>query len=752
MPDRPFRGPHPRRLAEAIEAGDIEALTRGLDAGASPDTRVQDRFTLLMHAAVLGNGAAVDLLLGRGADPSIIDERGLDAADYAGASGHEVLARRLRGAAATRRARRSRFSSDERALLEGIWGPELFELVKDKLKPAPPKAGATPTPRPERSPATPAPRGATARAPVPAASASEAPPQPGPATEDPEPESEEIVLDELVGQDAAKASLRQVIALAKVNAERTRRGLPAPKLTLHAIFSGSPGTGKTTFARFYAQEIRKLGVLSEGQLVEVSRADLVAEYAGQTAARTQEVIESALGGVLFVDEAYALKQEGSDAFGQECIDTLVKGMEDHRKDLVVILAGYEQEMRDFLQQNTGLRSRIPNHITFHDFTDSELGAILDIFLEKAGVGTSDDCRDLAVEQIAQGRRGHSFGNAREVRNVFERSLAQQSVRLSGEDLAALSPESLSTLVWSDWTPDPDDRSLLPDAGDDASTALDRLRGLVGLEAVKQELLGLADYVRVARLRDPGRGVPELSLHMVFLGNPGTGKTTVARLLGEILKELGLLATGHVVEVDRSDLVAGYLGQTAIRTRERIHDALGGVLFVDEAYGLTRGGDAFGQEALDTILKAMEDHREGLLVVLAGYPDEMEQLLSSNPGLRSRFATSLRFPDYDDDELIEIAGRMAKERGFTLLPEAREALRSEIARARSGPAFGNAREIRNRLERAYRRHASRILAAGSPESADPEELSSLRADDFAVESPPGPEPGGPAEGEVPDPSA
>ncbi len=705
------------RLHEAAEAGDLAAGRRLLEAGANPDGVLEGRYTLLMHCAATGNHEFVALLLEHGATADLRDEKGHSARDYAVAEGRAAVVRVMDRAARARRVPVD-WTSEERDLLRGIWGDDLFASVEGLLDPVAGRVGA--------KPAAPPPAGARE------AGAREA----GPGEQ--EPASEEIAIDDLIGQERAKAALRQAISMARLNQERRSRGLKEPGITLHAIFMGSPGTGKTTFARFYAQEIRKIGLLEKGHLVEISRQDLVAEYAGQTATRTALVVKKALGGVLFVDEAYALKQGKEDLFGQEAIDTLVKLMEDHRDELILILAGYTDEMREFLQQNTGLRSRIPNRIEFEDFTDDELGAIFDIFCRKAGIETSEPNRGYAIEQVARNRRGHSFGNARDVRNLFERALAQQSVRLAEEDLDALSTRALSTLIRSDLTPDPHDRGdEPPPEASRRSDALDRLHALVGLEEVKAELQRLADFVKVARARSPGEALPDLSLHMVMSGNPGTGKTTVARLLGEILAGLGLLSTGHVVEVERSDLVGGYLGQTALKTRDRIRDAMGGILFVDEAYALSRTGDSYGQEAIDTLLKSMEDERGKLVVVLSGYPAEMEQLLASNPGLRSRFGTHLRFPDYEGEELLEIAERMAAERGFSLEPAARELLGERVeASRREARHFANAREVRNLLERAYRRQASRLVEAGGLDGLDAEQLSLLEAQDLAVPSGPG----------------
>lgn len=256
-----------------------------------------------------------------------------------------------------------------------------------------------------------------------------------------------------------------------------------------------------------------------------------------------------------------------------------------------------------------------------------------------------------------------------------------------------------------------------------------LESYIGLEAVKREVESLINLVTVQKLRkENGLPVNDLSLHMVFSGNPGTGKTMIARLMARIYRSLGILSKGQLVEVDRSGLVAGYVGQTAIKTGEVIQKALGGVLFIDEAYALTnRGGNDYGQEAVDTLLKAMEDHRDDLVVIVAGYIELMEVFVHSNPGLESRFNRFLHFPDYSIDEMMGIFDLRCKQNGYTLAEDARPILR-ELLKLFSldVKGFGNARGVRNLFERAVTAQANRL-------STDPditkEDLMELTADDI-----------------------
>ena len=257
-----------------------------------------------------------------------------------------------------------------------------------------------------------------------------------------------------------------------------------------------------------------------------------------------------------------------------------------------------------------------------------------------------------------------------------------------------------------------------------------LHGYIGLDAIKEEVDSLINWIEICKLRkEHDLPTPDLSLHMVFSGNPGTGKTMIARLMARIYKCLGVLSKGHLVEVDRSGLVAGYVGQTAIKTAEVIEKAKGGVLFIDEAYALTnRDGEDFGQEAVDTILKAMEDNRDDLVVIVAGYIELMQEFIHSNPGLESRFNRFLHFPDYSLEEMKKIFLMRCENSGYTLEETAMEALEEIILReSKDIKGFGNARGIRNLFEKAIAAQADRL--AESEEEITRETLMRLTAEDL-----------------------
>ena len=557
-------------------------------------------------------------------------------------------------------------------------------------------------------------------------------------------------LDQMIGLGSVKEEVNKLLAGIEVERKRREQGLPVAKVGRHMVFTGPPGVGKTEVARALGEIYRSLKVLRKGHVVEVQRADLVAGYIGQTAMKTLDKCKEALDGILFVDEAYTLAGEGKD-FGQEAIATLIKFMEDNRDRIMVIAAGYPNEMRRFIGMNPGLASRFSRTIEFPAYEPKELAAILRLMAKRQRAELPDVLEQSLVPWIETQWRSEGWGNAREMRNLLDKASEAQSMRVAVDPTADISriemvdfesvgvplvrsrvppppaPPPLPTIptpppivVQQTSVPSPAADHLAPRAGRRLKVAavvplertldqaLDHLEEMVGLEPVKEEVNRLMSALEVERVRrEQGLVVAPTSRHMVFTGPPGVGKTEVARALGEIFRSLNVLRKGHLVETDRSGLVAGYIGQTAPRTLDKCKEALDGILFIDEAYSLVRSGNDFGQEAIDTLLKFMEDNRDRIVVIVAGYPNEMQRFINSNPGLSSRFTKTIEFPPYAANELAAILRVMAKQQNFVLPDGLESSLAPWIKVGIKNKAWGQAREMRTLLERAREAQATRI---------------------------------------------
>ena len=537
-------------------------------------------------------------------------------------------------------------------------------------------------------------------------------------------------LDSLVGLEEVKAEVRKLVNLAKVNEARRAQGLKVPPMSYHMVFTGNPGTGKTTVARIVARAFRALGIAKTGQLVETDRAGLVGTYAGETATKTNAKVDEAIGGVLFVDEAYQLVSGDNDNYGKEAIAALIKRMEDDRDKLIVVAAGYTDEMRDFLDANPGMRSRIARTIEFPDYSAAELAAIFRSMAKKNDFTLAPDLEaglDAAIAKLTA-RRDRTFGNARFVRQLFEDATGRQANRLA--ESGSLDADALKTLVLADLAVGERKADLHAPTVEEVLAELD---ALTGMKPVKEEVRRLVATVKANKLRaEKGVGGDvTMSYNFVFTGNPGTGKTTVARILGRAFRALGVLERANFVETDRSGLVAKYEGQTAAKTNKLIDSAAGGILFIDEAYQLNQGeNDQYGAEAVATLLKRMEDARGTMVVIIAGYKEEMKKFMAINSGLESRFNRTIEFPDYSAKELAEIYRSMAKKAKYTLSADTDHWLEPYISMLTKerGKSFGNARWARNLFEKSIERQALRVTELADP---SPEELTTIRLKDLGV---------------------
>lgn len=462
------------------------------------------------------------------------------------------------------------------------------------------------------------------------------------------------------------------------------------------IFAGNAGTGKTNAARITYEYLNALGLLSKGVFVEVSKADFITENVNETAKRTNDIVNSAIGGVLFIDEAYALCESEDDKVGKEIVDALLKGIEDNRNNLTVILAGYEKDMEEFLSFNQGLKSRFPNIIHFEDYNPEEMYRIALQIAKAKGYriakNVKNDLIDLFTRNQLTGK--NDLGNARFVRNIIENAIIYSSRKYLNSNKSEI------------------DLLEREDFNFKASAKFDleeKLKDIIGLEEVKN-LLRSQYKLLIAQEKRKSVGVNteiEQNLNMVFAGNPGTGKTSIARLVAQMLNSMGLLKIGQLVETDRSSFVSNVPGETAKKTEEKFKEALGGVLFIDEAY--TLANDSLGREAIETLLKLIEDYSREVIVILAGYEKEMEEFFDVNIGLRSRFPLWTNFEDYNPNELLEMAIRLVESKGFKLSKNGYTALKKSFVDIyeNSDAQSGNGRMVRNYVENLIRIQSIRI---------------------------------------------
>ena len=525
-------------------------------------------------------------------------------------------------------------------------------------------------------------------------------------------------LDQLIGLGSIKQKIHEYSDYLRFVALRREKGFEeSDRINLHAVFKGNPGTGKTTVARLLGKIYKELGLLKKGHVHEVDRGDLVAEFIGQTAPKTKEAIKKAKDGILFIDEAYSLarKDEDSKDFGREAIEVLLKELSD-ANDIAIVVAGYPEEMEIFLESNPGLKSRFNMYYDFADYVPQELLQIAEFSANKKGVHFTDAAKDVLYKYLVDKYRDRDkfFGNARMVNSIVDEAKMNLGLRimktakpadLTKEQLSDIEPVDLQKIMITG-------KGMLPDIPIDEELlkeSLGKLKRMIGLNKVKQDIDELIKLVRY--YKSQGKDVRKaFSLHNVFSGNPGTGKTTVARILAQIYKALGILERGHLVECDRQSLVGGYVGQTAINTSDLINKAIGGVLFVDEAYSLTDGGpNDFGREAVETLLKRMEDRRGEFIVIAAGYTQNMEKFMESNPGLKSRFDKVFYFEDFNADELYTVAVNQLAENNITPDASAAEHLKKyiEFMYKNRDKYFGNGRSVRKVIEEAIRNQHLRL---------------------------------------------
>ncbi len=533
---------------------------------------------------------------------------------------------------------------------------------------------------------------------------------------------EEVIakLDNLIGLETIKQKIKDHVNYLDFLRLRKSKGFEETEgIQLHSVFTGNPGTGKTTVVKLLGKIYQKKGLLSKGHVYEVDRTDLVGEFIGQTAPKVKEAIEEARGGILFIDEAYMLVRSADDKkdFGKEVIEVIVKEISDGEGDIAIMMAGYPKETMFMINSNPGLKSRIKYFFNFDDYTPKELLQIALYASQKRAVILTDEGRELIKKILTESyrNRDNTFGNARYAYSLIDEGKMNMGLRvMQKENVNELSMDELSTITKEDVEnieiikgqkkiDIPVDEQML-------SEVLHELNSLIGLDKIKSEINELIKLIKY--YRETGKDVlNRFSLHAVFTGNPGTGKTTIARIFGNLYKSLGLLERGHFVETGKEGLVAGYIGQTSIKTKEKIDEAMGGVLFIDEAYSLSGGQNSYGNEAIEIILKNMEDCRGKFAVIVAGYPENMETFLRMNPGLKSRFDKTLYFKDYNPEILYDITKSMIAMEELNPDKEAEEHLKKYITELykKRDKYFGNARTMRKLAEESIRKQNLRMAS-------------------------------------------
>ena len=509
----------------------------------------------------------------------------------------------------------------------------------------------------------------------------------------------EISLDDIIGMDSVKKQMAKFKKRIQFEQKAKAAGIKVPQGNMHMLFLGNPGTGKTTIARIVVKELYESGAILENKLVEVERKDLVGRYIGETAPKTADVIERAMGGVLFIDEAYTLYNESGKDFGAEAVATIIKAMEDYKDKLVVIFAGYSKEMHDFLKVNSGIESRIGYTFHFEDYTASELTEMFRRSITGRSFLLADGVLDKVSEVCSYYRKRKNFGNGRFVKRVEQETLNNHAnhVDCPGWDVKSITVDDVPGIR---------DLAMQSSVSEDVLLPLDKV---IGMKNVKEQIQKFRKRIRFEqRAKEAGAKIKRGNSHMLFLGNPGTGKTTIARILTKELFEAGVILENKLLEVERKDLVGRYIGETAPKTSDVIERAMGGVLFIDEAYSLyNESGSDFGAEAVATIIKAMEDHKDEFVVIFAGYEKEMADFLAINSGIASRIGYTFTFEDYNADELAEIFKLKLKGNGLGFTDDAIASVKNLMQYFSSVPNFGNGRFAERVVNVAIEFHAERV---------------------------------------------
>ncbi|KAF3935208.1 hypothetical protein ABW19_dt0200627 [Dactylella cylindrospora] len=550
-------------------------------------------------------------------------------------------------------------------------------------------------------------------------------------------------LDNIMAMIGMEHVKQQVLGIkSKVETVR-RQGIDLTDERFHIALLGNPGTGKTTFARLYAKFLRSEGVIESSAYVEITGAKLASEGVAGIQELFTELLQ-AKGGTLFIDEAYQLVTSGMMMEGRQVLDVLLTEMEKHLGKIIIIFSGYNKEMEKFFEHNPGLHSRVPYQVQFEDFTNEELLYLLQDVLKKKFKGKmkieggyNGLYLQIVSKRLGRTRGLRGCGNARSVQNNVAKILERQAARLTRERKAGKKPDDFLLTMDDIIGPAPTKAVM-------ESPAWKELHQLIGLKAVKESVGVLLKRMENNYRRELAGEKPiDISLNRVLLGSPGTGKTSVAKIYGKILAQLGLLSSGEVIMKTPSDFVGRALGESEANTKAILNTARGKVLIIDEAYMLTPklngGDDPFKAAVVDTIVSEVHNvPGNDQCVLLLGYQGELEKMFrASNPGFSRRFpiADGFLFQDFTDAELSKILDLKLRLAELKASPEAREVAIKAINHRRQKPNFGNAGEVENLLNVAKERMLKRQIESTEedinlellPTDFDPDHDRASRAD-------------------------
>ena len=534
-------------------------------------------------------------------------------------------------------------------------------------------------------------------------------------------------IDSYVGIDEIKEEVHRIVR--NVRKARSENPNADVRVKHHYLFLGNPGTGKTTIARLFGDILYQLSVLPNGQFIEVRRESLVGEYIGTTAPKTMQAVESAMGGVLFIDEAYMLATGANDKkdFGTEAIDTLLGPLENQKGDFVCIAAGYTKEMMErFIPSNPGLKSRFDKHITFHDYTAPQLQGIFMGMLKKSRYTLSEEAEHRLPHffEDMYNRRPADFGNAREVRTALQNAIERHGKRIEEEKLKEDYILSASDIEGEDATKQVNLDELMASLDHD----------FVGMSNVKEMINDIAKEKNFIELQMSMGLIPNnslIGLNIALMGNPGTGKTTVARTIANLLYAMKVLPTNRLVEMQRDQIVTSFADSGTENMNKAFNMAIGGTLFIDEAYRLA--GDTEGNKAIDTLMRRMHEDCGKLCVIMAGYKNGMEKFIRVNEGMESRINHILVLEDYTVEELSDIFCLVASKQKnpYKFANGAKRALQDKIEEMleEKNENWGNAREMNKLFNVVTKRVADRLMKMQMAGTLTREDFFTFVSEDF-----------------------